>query len=613
MQQLVPNQLNAHVPVNENFATLVWASVYGKDPTTTAGLHRGYLGGRWGGFDAAAVDHTFGASTTTYVCVDLADGTLNFSTSDTNYLDTANFATVETVPSGASSIVAASVIDDRTSPGGVWNRASLSGGGDLLAANNLSDVANAATARTNLGVDTAIASAISAIGLSGFRYKIELANTTASDPGAGLLKFNHATPGSATALYLDDSTFDSVDLRTLLGSLGSSGLVKITSVSDVGEWRVFKWTATPTDNTGWWTFTVIDQAGTGTFEDDDEVQVLFLQLGAGGAGGDTLSSEGALIASATAKTTPVDADYIGLMDSAASNVLKKLSWLNIKATLKTYFDTLYLALAGGTLSGALNEAPAVTIASSTTPAIFAAAGNTINLTGTTTVTGFDTIAAGAVRRVIFGGILQLTYHATSMQNLTAANITTAAGDVAEFESLGSGNTKMLAYTRVSGAALAGSAGAGTKTYGIFTASDFQPPATNYATFDTRNSRALDIFDDSVNESILIAYKLPEGAVTTSGLKVIIEFKAAAATSGTMNWEAAFEKGTTDSDTDSFDTSNTGSAAVNGTSGISTVLTITCTNIDSLVAGDHYILKITRDASDSVTGFGQLCTVEVQGV
>ncbi|MBK7298621.1 MAG: hypothetical protein IPI91_19225 [Flavobacteriales bacterium] len=56
---------------------------------------------------------------------------------------------------------------------------------------------------------------------------------------------------------------------------------------------------------------------------------------------ETTTTIGALINSATAKTTPVDADMIGLMDSAASNVLKKLSWANIKATLKTYFDTLY--------------------------------------------------------------------------------------------------------------------------------------------------------------------------------------------------------------------------------------------------------------------------------
>lgn len=60
---------------------------------------------------------------------------------------------------------------------------------------------------------------------------------------------------------------------------------------------------------------------------------------------ETTTTEGALINSATAKATPVDADFIGLMDSAASNILKKLSWANIKATLKTYFDTLYLTSA----------------------------------------------------------------------------------------------------------------------------------------------------------------------------------------------------------------------------------------------------------------------------
>ncbi len=50
-------------------------------------------------------------------------------------------------------------------------------------------------------------------------------------------------------------------------------------------------------------------------------------------GGANLADAGALINSATEKTTPVDADYVGLMDSAASNILKKLSWANIKATL----------------------------------------------------------------------------------------------------------------------------------------------------------------------------------------------------------------------------------------------------------------------------------------
>ena len=50
---------------------------------------------------------------------------------------------------------------------------------------------------------------------------------------------------------------------------------------------------------------------------------------------------GASIHGATAKTTPVDADALPLIDSAASNGLKKVTWANVKATLKTYFDTLY--------------------------------------------------------------------------------------------------------------------------------------------------------------------------------------------------------------------------------------------------------------------------------
>jgi hypothetical protein len=48
-----------------------------------------------------------------------------------------------------------------------------------------------------------------------------------------------------------------------------------------------------------------------------------------------------IIPNATEKTTPVDADKIGLSDSADSNLLKWLSFTNLKAFLKTYFDTLY--------------------------------------------------------------------------------------------------------------------------------------------------------------------------------------------------------------------------------------------------------------------------------
>ena len=58
-------------------------------------------------------------------------------------------------------------------------------------------------------------------------------------------------------------------------------------------------------------------------------------------GTETVITMGTLINNAVDKTTPIDTDLIGLVDSGFSNILKKLSWLNIKTTLKTYFDSLY--------------------------------------------------------------------------------------------------------------------------------------------------------------------------------------------------------------------------------------------------------------------------------
>lgn len=60
---------------------------------------------------------------------------------------------------------------------------------------------------------------------------------------------------------------------------------------------------------------------------------------------ETPTTMGALINAATEKTTPVDADFFELMDSAASNIVKKFSWANMKAKLKTYFDTIYTTTA----------------------------------------------------------------------------------------------------------------------------------------------------------------------------------------------------------------------------------------------------------------------------
>lgn len=124
-----PPQDEAEVIVNDGFQTLGWAQVYGNDPSVTAALHRGYYGGRWGGFTVADNDHTFGASTTTYVSVALADGSLNFSTSSTNFNNFASYARVEVVVTDGSGVTG--VTDHRGGPRGVHGGSGSGSGGGI--------------------------------------------------------------------------------------------------------------------------------------------------------------------------------------------------------------------------------------------------------------------------------------------------------------------------------------------------------------------------------------------------------------------------------------------------------------------------------------------------
>jgi hypothetical protein len=101
------------------------------------------------------------------------------------------------------------------------------------------------------------------------------------------------------------------------------------------------------------------------------------------------------------------------------------------------------------VGGAINEAPRVSLASAATVNIGAAAANTLTITGTTTITAFDTVADGIRRRMVFSGALTLT-NSAALALPNATNIVTAANDTAEFVSLGGGNWRCLSYSRYSG-------------------------------------------------------------------------------------------------------------------------------------------------------------------
>lgn len=86
-------------------------------------------------------------------------------------------------------------------------------------------------------------------------------------------------------------------------------------------------------------------------------------------------------------------------------------------------------------------------------------GNYFDITGTTAITSIGTLGVGTVVKLHFDAALTLTNHATDLILPGAANITTAAGDEAEFIEYATGDWRCTSYTKANGQAVVGT-GAG---------------------------------------------------------------------------------------------------------------------------------------------------------
>lgn len=76
-------------------------------------------------------------------------------------------------------------------------------------------------------------------------------------------------------------------------------------------------------------------------------------------------------------------------------------------------------------------------------------GNYFDFTGTDTITSIVTVGVGTVVKLHFDAIAILTYDATNLVLPGAANITTVAGDEAEFIEYATGDWRCVSYTRAS--------------------------------------------------------------------------------------------------------------------------------------------------------------------
>jgi len=157
------------------------------------------------------------------------------------------------------------------------------------------------------------------------------------------------------------------------------------------------------------------------------------------------------------------------------------------------------------------------------------------------------------------------------------------------------------------------------TLNTWSAQANQPPASNFATLDLRNSISVLDFDASTAEAAVFLGVLPRH-YAGGGLTVTIIWAASSATSGNCKWNAEIERiadGGHDIDADSFASAQTATEATNGTSGIATYTTIAFTSgaqMDSLAAGEAFRLRVTRDAADggdTMTGDAELLAVEIK--
>ena len=158
------------------------------------------------------------------------------------------------------------------------------------------------------------------------------------------------------------------------------------------------------------------------------------------------------------------------------------------------------------------------------------------------------------------------------------------------------------------------------TLAVFTPHQNQPPASNYATLDVRNSNLVLDFNDSADESAVFPGVLPAN-YAGGGITVTLVWAATSAVAGDVVWEASFERHqdeTDDLDADSFAAAQTATATAPGTSAGRVQYTdIPFTNgaqMDSLAINESFRLKITRnadDAADTMVGDAELLRVLVK--
>jgi len=153
----------------------------------------------------------------------------------------------------------------------------------------------------------------------------------------------------------------------------------------------------------------------------------------------------------------------------------------------------------------------------------------------------------------------------------------------------------------------------------FTPHSNEPPATNYATLDTRNGHMVLDFDDTTAESAIFSGVLPRN-YSGGGITATVIWLATTAVAGNVKWTAQFDRhqsGVDDVDSDSFATAGMAAGTAPATSGASQYTAIAFTDgaaIDSVAIGESFRVKVSRNAADvedDMVGDAEILAVELR--
>ena len=148
----------------------------------------------------------------------------------------------------------------------------------------------------------------------------------------------------------------------------------------------------------------------------------------------------------------------------------------------------------------------------------------------------------------------------------------------------------------------------------------EPPASNYATIDLRNSHpVLDFIHSGTSENAVFSAVMPRNYSASTGLTCYIHYSMTSAVTGTVDWDMSFERiGDQQQDVDSDDfaaVQSVDGTDVPGVSGLVDIVNIAFTDgaqMDSVAVGELFRIKVTRDGiNDDASGDAELHAVEIK--